>query len=62
MDVMTDKNARDIKLNDNRRQTISRVWAGGSTMGRKFDRKKLDKSKLSGSELKEGTIVGGALK
>ncbi|MBP6347917.1 MAG: protein kinase [Candidatus Obscuribacter sp.] len=62
MDVMTDKNARDIKLNDNRRQTISRVWAGGSTMGRKFDRKKLDKSKLSGSELKEGTIVGGAFK
>jgi serine/threonine protein kinase len=62
MDVMTDKNARDIKLNDNRRQTISRVWAGGSTMGRKFDRKKLDKSKLSGSELREGTIVGGAFK
>lgn len=31
-------------------------------MGRKFDRKKLDKSKLSGSELKEGTIVGGAFK
>lgn len=62
MVLMTDKNARDIKLNDNRRQTISRVWAGGSTMGRKFDRKKLDNSKLLGSELKPGTIVGGAFK